>query len=185
MTIGDKIKRIRSEKKWSQEDLAKKCNLNRNSIYKYEKNETMPRMPQIKALAAALNVSLDFLLGEGDKLPKSSITQQEFFDELERLKTIDNSPEFAQFVEVIKIQIEDKAEKSVQIALKKDNETVFSEISTLDFDKLIKCLRRIDNGWRFTVKVAPTSFTFTLAPGALEDPEFQKLLEKLMGGKSE
>ena len=61
LNIGDKIKSLRKEKGLSQEDLAKKCGLNRNSIYKYEKNETTPKLNQIKKIAAALNVEVNEL----------------------------------------------------------------------------------------------------------------------------
>ncbi|WP_037351164.1 helix-turn-helix domain-containing protein [Anaeroarcus burkinensis] len=61
MNIGDKIKSLRKEKGLSQEDLAKKCGLNRNSIYKYEKNETTPKLNQIKKIAAALDVEANEL----------------------------------------------------------------------------------------------------------------------------
>lgn len=61
MTIGDRIRILRTERRWTQDQLAEKCGLNRNSIYKYEKNETMPRMPQLKRLAKAFDTTLDWL----------------------------------------------------------------------------------------------------------------------------
>lgn len=61
MTIGDRIRILRIEKGWSQAELAAASGLNRNSIYKYEKNESMPRMPKVKAIAEALGVSVDTL----------------------------------------------------------------------------------------------------------------------------
>lgn len=35
--------------------------MNRNSIYKYEKNEAMPRMPRQKRLAETLDTTLEWL----------------------------------------------------------------------------------------------------------------------------
>lgn len=61
MTIGDRIRILRTERRWTQEQLAEKCGLNRNSIYMYEKNETMPRMPQLKKLAKAFGTTLEWL----------------------------------------------------------------------------------------------------------------------------
>lgn len=61
MTIGDRIRILRIEKGWSQAELAAACGLNRNSIYKYEKNESMPRMPKVRAIAEALGVPMDTL----------------------------------------------------------------------------------------------------------------------------
>ena len=61
--IGDRIKEIRTAKKITQEELAQKCELNRNSIYKYEKNETVPKFTHIEKIAAALEVTVSFLIG--------------------------------------------------------------------------------------------------------------------------
>lgn len=62
MLIGDQIKELRTSKGITQAELAKKCGLNRNSIYKYEKNEMVPKLEQLHKIAAALGVpSSDFL----------------------------------------------------------------------------------------------------------------------------
>ena len=63
--LGDRIKEIRTSKKITQKELARKCNLNRNSIYKYEKNETAPSFAHIEKIAAALEVTVPFLVGYG------------------------------------------------------------------------------------------------------------------------
>ena|GEM_PF-4618932 len=59
--IGNNIKNLRKKKGWSQELLATKCGLHRNSIYNIEKSATMPGMPQIKAIANAFEISVDEL----------------------------------------------------------------------------------------------------------------------------
>lgn len=61
--IGDRIKELRISKNMTQKDLAQKCDLNRNSIYKYEKNETVPKFAQVEKIAAALEVTASFLIG--------------------------------------------------------------------------------------------------------------------------
>lgn len=61
MTIGNRIKEHRIAKGWTQDRLADESGLSRTSIHMYEKNETMPRMPQLKRLAAALDVDLSEL----------------------------------------------------------------------------------------------------------------------------
>ena len=63
--IGDRIKELRTAKNMTQKDLAQKCGLNRNSIYKYEKNDTAPKIAHTEKIAAALEVSVPFLIGYG------------------------------------------------------------------------------------------------------------------------
>ena len=63
MTIGEKIKSVRKERRMAQKQLAEKCGLNRNSIYKYEKNETVPTVTHIEKIAVALDVPLSYLIG--------------------------------------------------------------------------------------------------------------------------
>lgn len=68
-TLGERIKRLRKNAKLSQEELASKCSLNRNSIYKYEKGTTIPKMAQIIKIADALKVKVTDLIEP--KLTKS------------------------------------------------------------------------------------------------------------------
>lgn len=56
MTIGEKIKSIRKEKGLSQEQLAEKCGLNRNSIYNYETGKRSPKSEDLENIAKALDV---------------------------------------------------------------------------------------------------------------------------------
>lgn len=66
MAFGDKLKHYRKKKGWTQNQLAVESGLNRNSIVRYENNETMPRATQVKALAVALDISTDALLRDVD-----------------------------------------------------------------------------------------------------------------------
>lgn len=69
MTIGDRIKQLRIAKGWTQKELSDKCGISTNSIYKYENNLSMPRMPQTKAIAAALGITYEGLMSGGESAP--------------------------------------------------------------------------------------------------------------------
>ena len=56
MSIGSQIKKLRKERKLSQEQLAKKCGLSRNSIYNYENEKRSPNSKDLHEIANALNV---------------------------------------------------------------------------------------------------------------------------------
>ena len=63
--IGERITQLRKAKNWSQEDLAKQINASRIMIGNYERGDNSPSIEVLLKLAKALDVSLDYLVGEG------------------------------------------------------------------------------------------------------------------------
>ena len=61
-----KIITLRKAKKWSQDDLAKEINSSRIMIGKYERNENSPSVEVLIKLAKVFDVSIDYLIGEGE-----------------------------------------------------------------------------------------------------------------------
>ena len=61
MEIGNKISELRKKKGLSQEELAEKVGVARQTISKWELNETSPDLKQAKELSKIFNVSLDEL----------------------------------------------------------------------------------------------------------------------------
>lgn len=61
MEIGKKILELRKKVNLSQEQLAEKINVTRQTISKWELNETAPDIKQAKELSKIFNVSLDEL----------------------------------------------------------------------------------------------------------------------------
>lgn len=55
MTIGENIKRIRTEKGYTQKQLAEKCEMYESQIRKYELNKANPKVDTLKKIARALN----------------------------------------------------------------------------------------------------------------------------------
>ena len=62
MTIGEKIAQLRTEINISQEELAEKIDVSRQSISKWEMNQAMPQIDKILALCELFNISADELL---------------------------------------------------------------------------------------------------------------------------
>ncbi len=58
-----RLKEIRKQKHFTQEQLAKHLRLDRSQIGKYEHGVTSPNVDQIVAICKALNCSADYLLG--------------------------------------------------------------------------------------------------------------------------
>ncbi len=66
METGKIIAALRDEKGLSQSDLADKSGVSRVMIGKYERGEAVPSIAKAKCIADTFEVSLDFLVGEGD-----------------------------------------------------------------------------------------------------------------------
>ncbi len=64
MSFGEKLKSIRKEKGYSQETLAEKLDVSRQTITKWETGVAFPEMSKVLSLARELNASLDFLFSE-------------------------------------------------------------------------------------------------------------------------
>lgn len=61
MTTGKIIQAIRKEKGYTQKQLAEKCGLATGTIQQYELNKREPRQEQLRKIANALDVSIDYL----------------------------------------------------------------------------------------------------------------------------
>ena len=65
MTLGEKMREARRKCGFSQEQLADKMAVSRSAIAKWETDKGLPDVGNLKMLARILNVSVDYLLDEG------------------------------------------------------------------------------------------------------------------------
>ena len=69
MNFGEKLKDLRTQKGWSQEELAKQMGVTRRTIGGYEAGTTYPRTRDMYAkLAELLETDVNYLMTEG-RLP--------------------------------------------------------------------------------------------------------------------
>lgn len=60
--FGKSVRKLRSQKGWSQEELASKCNLHRTYIGSVERGERNISLENIEKIADTLDVTVDELL---------------------------------------------------------------------------------------------------------------------------
>jgi transcriptional regulator with XRE-family HTH domain len=80
MTIGEKIKILRTEKGMTQENLAENLNVSRSAIAKWETNSGVPEVSNLKIIAKLFDVSIDELLDESKKLKIIGTKDDKVFD---------------------------------------------------------------------------------------------------------
>ncbi len=62
MTFGERITYQRKQKKWSQDDLAKKIGTSAPIIGRYERDEIKPSIEVASKIAEELDVTIDYLI---------------------------------------------------------------------------------------------------------------------------
>lgn len=82
------IGHLREAKGWNQSELADKSGVSRVMIGKYERAEAVPSIEAAKKIADALEVTLDYLAGEGKnaKLDKKTLKRLNDIELLEEHK---------------------------------------------------------------------------------------------------
>lgn len=94
MEFNNKLYELRKQKGFSQEELANRLNVSRQTISKWEVGESTPDMEKLVAISDLFEVSLDELVkGEEQKLaePSEQIVKSELYSDIkEQVLTVDN-----------------------------------------------------------------------------------------------
>lgn len=69
MNLSEKIQTLRKEKGWSQEELAEKLEVSRQSVSKWESGSSLPDLNRVLQLSSLFGVTTDFLLKEEEEPP--------------------------------------------------------------------------------------------------------------------
>lgn len=73
MNISNRIIQLRKQKGWSQEELAEKLDVSRQSVSKWESSASVPDLTRILQMSELFGVTTDYLLkGDGDTLSAGS-----------------------------------------------------------------------------------------------------------------
>ena len=109
MILADKIVEQRKKNGWSQEELAEKMDVSRQSISKWESAQSVPDMGRIVHLSQIFGVSTDYLLK--DELEQESLVEYQESDRSLRTVTMEEAAAF------LRIREENAARVSVGVML--------------------------------------------------------------------
>lgn len=97
MTLGEKIRRLRKEKDWSQTQLGQKLGLHPKHISRYENNVHNPPIETLVRIAELFGISVDYLLTEQPKTISGTAIKDnkvlEYFDAVDKME-----PEYKKMV---------------------------------------------------------------------------------------
>lgn len=78
--LGDKIRALRKQKKWSLEQLAELTDSSKSYIWELEnKDDPKPSAEKVGRIAAVLEVTADFLLSDAVTTPGEDVIDEAFF----------------------------------------------------------------------------------------------------------
>ncbi|MES1053718.1 helix-turn-helix transcriptional regulator [Bacillus thuringiensis] len=89
-SIGARIKKLRKQRKWTQQTLGERVGASSRVIGYYESEERFPSHDTISKLADVFEVTTDFLLGRSDK-PELDVKAYTKFNEI--MERLDKLPE--------------------------------------------------------------------------------------------
>lgn len=86
LNIGERIIQLRKQFNLSQEELARQINVSRTIIGNYERNTNTPSIEVVLKIAKTFNVTVDYLIGEGEmsSYDKEVIKRIEDIDKLDK-----------------------------------------------------------------------------------------------------
>ncbi len=88
MNFGDSIKKIREEKGFSQEELAKKLNVAQSTVGMWESGKRTPKLDELNRLARVLKITVNRLIGQS-KERKVELISNEIYVDGEKISDLD------------------------------------------------------------------------------------------------
>jgi transcriptional regulator with XRE-family HTH domain len=92
-TFGKPLREVREIKNMSQDELAKKLDMHGAVIGRYERDEVKPSIEMAAAIAEALEVSLNYLVGNSDLLLEKNVLNK--IMDIQKLGSEDRAHVFA------------------------------------------------------------------------------------------
>lgn len=114
MTFGDKIKKLRNERNWTQDFVSKKLNISSPALSRYESGACEPKdLAMVSEFAKLYNVTTDYLLGLSDEKDNVSTQSNDqrlvaFYEGYNNLDEADKDVLMATFDAFIKARKGDK-----------------------------------------------------------------------------
>jgi len=93
MDLANRITELRKEKGWSQSELAKKINVSREIVGRYERGDALPSIDVAKRIADAFEVSLDYMVGATEKNMDKTMLKR--IQEVDKMKPEDKKMIYA------------------------------------------------------------------------------------------
>ena len=131
MLFGDKLKLLRKENNLTQEELAFKLNVSRQAITKWECNEGIPDIDNLKEISKLFNTTIDELVKEEKAINIEKIKKYIYTKELE----INHTKHFdINISKINELNIRNNKEETIKIELSSNEEEHLEELYKVSLD---------------------------------------------------
>lgn len=90
-SLGDRIKELRKQKNWSQNELAQKAGVSYAQLSRYEIKGSQPPAEVLNKLADALDTTLDYLInGDTNEKAKSTLKDAELLQQFKAVEQMND-----------------------------------------------------------------------------------------------
>jgi len=92
-TFGEKLKKLRKDRGWSQDELGRRVGVHGRHIGKYEIGRAMPNADTVVRIAETLGVTIDYLLLDdlaAESAPSAALRDEELLRKFEAVEKMDD-----------------------------------------------------------------------------------------------
>jgi len=125
MTLSEKIMNLRKKNGWSQEELAERLDISRQSVSKWESGESIPTLEKIIKISEIFDVSTDYLLKDDFKEEKFDRSESSIYMNKIEENSYINNRNISSDIAIDRTIIEEKVNDNVI----KRRKTSFEEVS--------------------------------------------------------
>lgn len=100
VSFGERLRKVREDKGLSQSDLAHKTGFQPSAISHFESGRRSPSFENLKRLADALSVTIDFLLGRESEAKSAGPIAEQLFRDFEQMSA-DDQESIAKFAKLL------------------------------------------------------------------------------------
>jgi len=115
MTLGQKLKELRLEKNWKQDNIAIDINSDKRTISLYENDKISPSIDMITKIAQVFNVSIDYLLINDYPRRPLFLKDNSIMEKLQYFEYLSQQEKDAVFLLVEGIAYKNKIQKAIEV----------------------------------------------------------------------
>jgi len=116
MTLGEKLKELRTEKNWKQDTIANDISTDKRTISLYENDKMSPSIEVIAKIAQVYNVSIDYLLINDYPKRPLYLKDNSIVDKLQYFESLTHQEKEAIFLMVEGLAFKNKIKNAIDIA---------------------------------------------------------------------
>ena len=102
--IGDRIRYLRKQRGYSQQQLANKLDITQGAISQWENNQTFPGSEQLSAIANLFNITIDELMGRNEPAQPAKENDMELYATIGK-QVVDMAQSYSQAPKTLEARI--------------------------------------------------------------------------------